>query len=425
MVLQDPAAAQPAAPRPTSRVFRGWWVVIGVFVMLTVAAGIGFYGLSVYLRALTVEQGFSVGAVSGATAVFFLVAGLVGLPVAAVIARRDARPLIAAGAVACAAALLLLGRADQVWQVYVAHALFGAGFAASSLVPGTTLVTRWFARRRSVALSVASTGLSAGGVLLTPAIAALVERYGLATVTPWLALLFVVGIVPVTALLLHPSPQALGLQPDGDPAPLPDAPTPMQGPLAADAARTRFFVTVTAAHLLAMMAQVGGIAHLFNLVAERSDSGSAGTALQVLALSSLVGRLLGGVVASRLSMRALAVGLMAAQAGSLVLLAVLDGQVGLLVATVLFGLTVGNLLMLHPLLLAEQFGVRDYARIYSRSQFIATFGVAAGPAVVGVLHDVLGGYGAAFSLAAGASVLAAMVLTASGPTRAPVAGSTP
>ena len=423
MVLQDPVAAQPADRRRPPRVFRGWWVVTGVFVMLTVAAGIGFYGLSVYLRALTVEQGFSVGAVSGATAVFFLVAGLVGLPVAAVIARRDARPLIAAGAVACALALLLLGRADQVWQVYVAHALFGAGFAASSLVPGTTLVTRWFARRRSVALSVASTGLSAGGVLVTPVIAALVRDHGLAAVTPWLALLFVVGIVPVTALLLHPSPQAFGLQPDGDPAPLPDAPAPVLGPLAAEAARTRFFVMVTAAHLLGMLAQVGGIAHLFNLVADRSDDGGAGTALQVLAFSSLAGRLLGGVVAARMSMRGLAIGLMLAQAVALVLLAAFDNTAGLLVATVLFGITVGNLLMLHPLLLAERFGVRDYARIYSRSQFVATFGVAAGPVVVGVLHDVLDGYGAAFTLAAAASVLAAVVLAGSGPTRVPVTGS--
>jgi hypothetical protein len=39
--------------------------------------------------------------------------------------------------------------------------------------------------------------------------------------------------------------------------------------------------------------------------------------------------------------------------------------------------------MLHPLLLAERFGVRDYARVYSRSQFAATFGVAAGPGRVG------------------------------------------
>ena len=423
MAVQDPTAAETVTAGTRAPVFRGWWVVAGVFVMLTIAAGIGFYGLSVYLRALTVEQGFSVGAVSGATAVFFLVSGLVGLPVAGVIARRDARPLIAVGAVACAAALLLLGRADQVWQVYVGHALFGAGFAASSLVPGTTLVTRWFVRRRSVALSVASTGLSVGGVLLTPAIAVLIRDHGLAAVTPWLALLFVVGVVPVTALLLHPSPQQLGLQPDGDPAPPPDAPPPVEGPLVAEAARTRFFVAVTAAQLLAMLAQVGGIAHLFNLAAERTDDGFAGTVVQVLAVSSLAGRLLGGLVAVRVSMRLMAVTLMGAQAGSLVLLAAVDGDAALLAATVLFGLTVGNLLMLHPLLLAERFGVRDYGRIYSRSQLVATLGVAAGPAVVGVLHDVLDGYGAAFTLAAAASVGAAAVLSVSGPSRLHVAGS--
>jgi predicted MFS family arabinose efflux permease len=270
---------------------------------------------------------------------------------------------------------------------------------------------------------VASTGLSAGGVFLTPVIAVLVERHGLATVTPWLALAFVVGIVPVTALLLHPSPQALGLQPDGDPAPPPDAPAVVQGPLSAEAVRTRFFVAVTSAHLLAMLAQVGGIAHLFNLVAEQADSGLAGTVLRVLAISSLAGRLLGGLVAARVSMRALAIVLMAAQAGSLALLAVADGELSLVLATVLFGVTVGNLLMLHPLLLAERFGVRDYARIYSRSQLVATFGVAAGPAAIGVLHDALDGYGAAFSLAAVASLLAAGVLATSGPTHPRVAGS--
>lgn len=424
MAVQDTEAV-PGAPTPrTARVFRGWWVVSGVFVMLMVTAGLGFYGLSVYLRALTVEQGFSVSAVSGATAVFFLVAGLVGLPVAGWMARRDPRPMIAVGALGCAAAVLGLGRVTEVWQVYVAYAVFGAGFSASSLVPGTTLVTRWFARRRSVALSVASTGLSAGGVLLTPAVAALIERHGLSTVAPWMALAFVVGVVPVTALLLHPSPEALGLRPDGDPAPPADAPAVTPGPLVAEAMRTRYFAAVTVAHLLAMCAQVGGVAHLFNLVAERADPALAATAVSVLAVSSLVGRLLGGALAARTSMRGMSLVLMVGQAASLVLLAAVDGAAVMLVATAMFGVTVGNVLLLHPLLLAERFGVRDYARIYSRSQFVATFGVAAGPAAVGVLHDVLDGYGAAFSLAAVASLLGAAVLATSGPTRGHMARST-
>ena len=73
--------------------------------------------------------------------------------------------------------------------------------------------------------------------------------------------------------------------------------------------------------------------------------------------------------------------------------------------------------MLHPLLLAERFGVQDYARIYSRSALLATAGIATGPAFIGLLRDALDGYGVAFAVAAGASLLAALVLSFSGPTR--------
>ena len=397
-------------------VFRGWSVVAGVFGMLLVTAGLGFYGLPVYLRALTVEQGFSVGAVSGATAVFFLVSGVAGLPVAGWMERHDPRPLVAAGAVGCAVALLLLGRATAVWQVYVAYAVFGSGFAACALVPGTTLVTRWFSRRRSVALSIASSGLSVGGAVITPVVATVVEDEGLAATTPWLALVLVATVVPLTAWLLRSSPEALGLQPDGAAAPVQGAAPAYRGDGAAAALRSRYFAAVTAAHLLAMLAQVGGIAHLYNLVAERRDAGDAASALSLLALSSLLGRLLGGVVAARTSMRGLAVGLMVGQAAALVALAVLDGRTALLVTSVAFGLTVGNLLMLHPLLLAERFGVLDYGRIYSRSQLVATLGVAVGPLFIGALHDVVDGYGIAFAVAGAASLLAAGVLCTSGPT---------
>jgi MFS family permease len=107
---------------------------------------------------------------------------------------------------------------------------------------------------------------------------------------------------------------------------------------------------------------------------------------------------------------------MVGQAAALVALAVLDGRTALLVTSVAFGLTVGNLLMLHPLLLAERFGVLDYGRIYSRSQLVATLGVAVGPLFIGALHDVVDGYGIAFAVAGAASLLAAGVLCTSGPT---------
>lgn len=163
-----------------------------------------------------------------------------------------------------------------------------------------------------------------------------------------------------------------------------------------------------------MAAQVGGVAHLYNLVAERQEEGLAATAVSVLAAGSLLGRLAGGVLASRMSMRLVAIVLMEVQALALLLLSTNSSRTGLVAATVLFGLTVGNPLTLHPLLLAERFGVRDHPRIYSRSQLVATAGIAAGPATAGALHDALQRYGAAFAVIALGSVLAGAVLCASG-----------
>jgi MFS family permease len=48
--------------------------------------------------------------------------------------------------------------------------------------------------------------------------------------------------------------------------------------------------------------------------------------------------------------------------------------------------------MMHPLLLAERFGTRDYGRIYSTSQMMTVLGVAGCPALIGLLYEMSGGY---------------------------------
>jgi MFS family permease len=380
-----------------------------------VSSGLGFYNLTVYLRALTDEQGFSVGVVSGATATFFIASGLVGIPVAAAINRRDPRPIIAAAAVGGGIALALVGQVGEVWQLYLVYALFGGAYAGAGLVPGMTLVTRWFVRRRSVALSIASTGLSVGGIALTPLTAGLIDRNGLASTTPWLGVVFVVGIVPVTALLLRPSPASVGLLPDGDPAPVSGAAVPFDGTPFDDAVRSRFFVALTAGYVLVMLAQVGGIAHLFNVVSERADEDVAAAAVSLLAGASIVARLVGGVLVGRLPIRWITLALMLGQGTALAAMARSEGSTALLVAAGAFGVTVGNLLMLHPLLLAEAFGMRDYGRIYSISQLVMMLGVASGPLMVGAVHDALDGYRVALLLAGSASAVGAATFFAAGP----------
>ncbi len=83
-----------------------------------------------------------------------------------------------------------------------------------------------------------------------------------------------------------------------------------------------------------------------------------------------------------------------------------------------FAATIGNSLMMHPLLLAERFGTRDYGRIYSTSQMVTVLGVAGCPALIGLLYDLSGGYELPFLMAAGLTLIGLAILGLYGAPRA-------
>lgn len=399
---------------PAAR-FPGRRVVAGGFLILTTSAGFGFYGLAVYLNALSRERGWEVASLSLATTVFFLVAGLAGLYVARLIARHDIRRVIVAGGVIGGASLAMLGRVSQPWHLFVVYSLYAVGFAAAGLVPVTTVVTRWYHRRRAMAISVASTGLSFGGVAVTPAVKWFIDETDLASAAPWLGLLFLLGTVIPGWIMVRPDPESAGFHPDGEPRAL-DAPvTELPGTPYEVARRSRFFVAVTVGYVLALGSQVGGIQQLVRLAEERTDAATAAFATLALALTSIVARLAGGRVFPRYPLARVVMILAAGQMLALIAIGLSHSVVALFVSIIVFGATVGNILMLQPLLIAERFGVREYPRLFSRSQFIGIFGTAGGPWLLGWLHDNAGGYGSAYVVAGVMSLAGAVCFAVGGP----------
>lgn len=396
--------------------FPGWRVVAGCFIVLTTSSGLGFYGLAVYLNALSKERGWEVSSISLATTLFFFVGGVTGVWTARLIARYDVRLVVSVGAVVAGVALGLLGYVDHQWQLFVVYGLFAAGWSLGGLVPMTTVVTRWFHTRRGVALSVASTGLSAGGILITPAAKWLLDRQGLEAGTPWLGLVYVVGTVPFTYWLIRPDPAVLGWMPDGERAVAGGGPIRLSGTPYREAIASRFFLGMTIGYILALGSQVGGIQQLVKLVEERTTADTAALATLVLAGTSVVARLVGGRLVTSVPMTAFTAGLAAFQTTALVGLALASSTLGIFGSIVLFGATIGNILMLQPLLIAERFGVRDYPQIYSRAQLFALVGTAGGPLLLGWLHDLTDGYRIAYLVAAGCSLTGAAALLWAGPT---------
>ena len=403
----------------TSRVFYGWYVVYAMGVVMTTTAGLAFYNLPVLLDAFVVERAFPVSLTSAATASFFVASALAGLAAGHIVDRYDPRYVIIAAACGGTLALGSIGFLREPWQLFAFYMFFGACYGGCGLIPTTTIVTRWFETRRALAMSIASTGLSLGGVLLTPASAFLIQKYGLAGAGPWIALAFFIGVVPAIVWIVRSNPRAMGLEPDGiahhESAAAQAAAAPSIA--FAEASHSRFFISVAGTYMFALGSQVGGIAHIYRLASLRADAETAAFSVAVLATASLVGRLVAGWLLASVSSRAMAMGLIAIQTVGLMLLAFVAGKWLILICVALFGFTAGSMLMMQPLLLAEAFGIREFGRIYSVSLLAGVIGYAIAPTIMGILFDATGGYLAPYLAVAGLTLVGMGILSLSGPAR--------
>ena len=390
---------------------RYGWVIVGVLLMIqTVSSGLGFYNMSVYINRLSAELAVPVSDVSFAVSLFFVAGGVAGLYIAALLTRFKVRTIMIAGTLLAGLTLGLVGMATEVWHVYVLFALFGMGNAGISLVVATTLITQWFpGPERSIALAVTSTGLSLGGVVLTPLSAYWLNTIGVADTMPMLGLLLVFLVVPLCFLVRQP--------------PGSDIITSAQtmdnnAELLASAVSSRFFALMALAYMLTMAAQVGGIAHLYNRMEQITDYQTAAYAVQALSICSIGGRFFGGWLVSRIPIRWFALGNLCLQALGLTCIALAPSGSFAVLAAGLFGLSVGNLLMTQPLWLAEIYPSQIYARVFARANAISVVGVAIGPYSMGLIFDASGGttYTQAYLAGVTLSVTAlAIVIAASRP----------
>ena len=180
-ITADPAAAR---LRESSRGYPGWRVVAACFVMAVYAWGFCFYGHGFYLAELKARFGWPASLIAGATTAFYLVSAVLGAFVGDVMRRFGAQRVVLAGLVLTGLSASLLPLVSQVWHLYAVYAVMSFGWAAISLTAITTLVGQWFSARRGLAISIALTGASFGGILIVPLLALLSVRFGFA-VSVW------------------------------------------------------------------------------------------------------------------------------------------------------------------------------------------------------------------------------------------------
>jgi MFS family permease len=287
--------------------------------------------------------------------------------------------------------------ADEPWHLVPALLLSALGWAATSGAALNALVSPWFDKDRLKAISMAFNGASVGGILFTPLWTVLIAVLGMSLAAVLLGFAMMVVIVPLAYLVLRMAPPTAARQAV--------KPTRRRELMARGA-----FITISAAFALGLFAQIGLFAHLIVRLTPDFGPVIGAASISVITFCAILGRtVLAWLLGEHDRRLAMAASLVMQAAGSMAL-ALGDGALLLALGCVLFGLGVGNLTSMMPLIAQKEFRPADVGTVVALVTAINQAVFALAPGLFGWMRDLTDGYLAAFLIAGVVQILAAAIL---------------
>ncbi|HEU0022645.1 MAG TPA: MFS transporter [Dehalococcoidia bacterium] len=302
-----------AARDRLKNVYFGWWVLASTFILGAMSGGVFGNSNAIFFGPVKADLGLT----SAQTSLIFSLSraqgSLAGPVVGWVVDRFGARPMVIAGGLAASLGFILLSGVHNYW-VYLLI-FIGVVSTGRSAGLGQTLlsaVNQWFIRRRSLAMSICITGFTSGGAVLLPLITLGVNTIGWRAVMLYSGIFMAVITLPL-ALLIRPSPESMGLEPDGGNSPeeaggQPRSATPVVSYdfSVREALRTRTFWTLLIGAFLRTSLWGGISVHAVQILIWRGlDPQTAGFVFSLMFLLAVPMRLGFGALGQRLPVQPL------------------------------------------------------------------------------------------------------------------------
>ncbi|HUF31010.1 MAG TPA: MFS transporter [Gemmatimonadaceae bacterium] len=383
-------------------VYYGWALVVTLGVTATVSYGILWYGFAAFITPMGADLGASKTQITGAFSLAQLVAGASAIPIGRWVDRHGARGLMTAGSLLATALLVSWSRVDSLAAFYAVWALMGVAMAAVLYEPAFAVVATWFSGKRSRALTVLTFIGGFASVIFVPLATMLVASQGWrAALLVLAAILAVLTVVP-HALVLRRRPSDLRLEVDGRRG-LGVGGRVLPNPIGAHACaagaaravvRSARFRWTAVAFTLAALTSTAMTVHLVPLLLERGYGAAfAGSAMGVLGLMALPGRLIFTPLGDRWPRGAVTASIFVLQAIAVVVLLSTRSAVGVWVFVALFGAGFGAITPARAALVGELADPAAYGRVSGVLALIISLARAGAPVGASLLYDTAGGVG--------------------------------
>ncbi|MCC6534105.1 MAG: MFS transporter [Burkholderiales bacterium] len=380
------------------------WTRLFVSLAIMTIGGSGMYSVSIVLPQLQREFDAARGDVSLPYTLAMIGFGLGGVLMGKLSDRYGVAVPAAIGAVFLCLGYVAGGSATSLWQFSLAQGLLiGLLGTSASFAPLVADTSRWFYRRRGIALAIVMTGNYLGGALWSPVLQHYVETVGWRQTYIGMGFFCLATMLPLILVLRRRAPVAAG----GPSAAAAQAPVeeamPVQTPVASAPARplgmspamlqTLLGVAGVACCVAMSMPQV----HIVAYCGDLGFGAARGAEMLSLMLGmGIVSRIVSGLISDRIGgLRTLLLGSVL-QGIALLMFLVSDALVSLYLVSAMFGLFQGGIVPSYALIIREYFNPREAGTRVGTVLMCTLFGMALGGWMSGAIFDLTGSYRAAF-----------------------------
>lgn len=375
------------APSPHYR----WYIVALTLVNQALSVGILVYSFALFVVPWLEEFNVNRSQVMAAIFIFQVIIGILSPVFGRLMDQYAMRWLVVTGGALTGVGLCLLSLANSFWQIAVIYATFlPVGMILCGTLASQTMVTKWFTRKRGLAIGLSAMGTSMGGFVFPLITSSLIAQYEWQSAVLYLGLIVMLLMIPLNLVVLRQEPPKVELLVGGVPAL--DARSWTGREILTS---KKFWIPVIG--LVPINAAFGGVQ--FNLGAYVSDLGmTQDVAAQLIAITSLsmiVGKFFFGSLGDRIDHRKLYWLMACLLVLSLQFFEGSPDKFELMVAACLQGLATGGVMPMMGIMYASRFGTSSFGRVLGLVNLVLMAG-SFGSIFSGWVFDMTQSYDIAF-----------------------------
>ena len=388
-------------------VFYGWIIVAVFLVIQAVLMGIAS-SFTVFFKSIEAEFELTRTVTSAISSVSMILIPISGFFGGWALDRYGPKVVLLFMGLLTGLSLVLTSRTGAAWQVFLTYSVLLAIGMGPVYVVATTTVSRWFNRKRGLAVGIAGSGEGLGTITMAPLSNFLISRFNWKTAYLIIGLITWVVVIPLSRLLKK-EPGEIGALPDGVKVEEgdiigvnPDAKTQESGMTLAETLKTSGFWAVAGIWFCFSFCMSMLFTHIVPHVTDIGITATQGAMIiSIMGAARVCGMIGLGIIADRAGRKKVAVISTLVQAGAMLWLLWIQELWVFYLFAIIYGLGNGGLFSGVTSLLGDTFGLDRLGAILGLLEIGWGVGAGIGPLIGGFIYDTNSSYSLAFILGAG------------------------